>query len=1012
MRKLALLTYLLSFLPVLSCISQACDFQKDLPEIMRLNEKGNFEEALEKLELELQCALENNLTEAHFQALLIKFELERNLRKYRRANRTLDIAHKLWQRNEQLSHRKNELWLALAESAALMGKKELTERYQEDLKQWFLVDESSNQVDLAYLKFIEGFTIQKIYHIEGGKALEAYQEALNLYLKMEQAPTYHLGQTLRYLGAIARMQADFEKSLEYYGRELALYEQHYPVNHFEISAAHFNIANVHYELINFEEALGHYLFTYDIWKDRFKPENRYMQMLNTAIGDMYWELGNREKSLEFFDRSVVGEKKLVNDIGIEKVEVGDSLLQAGDYSGALGYYQHALEFREEVYGKKHPQTAVCQNFVARAFHSSGALQASLKAYQQSLNMLVDELSDTSLTANPSPGMKVNSVQYLLEALIGKGTLLKEKYETESLDQDLHLAFETLDLAIHYMEQLRKGPVTDASRIFWTKRAFPTLENAIALAAILYQKTGEEAYLNKAFQISEKGKAFILLSAVQEIQSANFAGLPDSLLEKENRLKKSIAEYEGKIAQEEQRCADLRPKIMKLWKGKLLALKADYDALLNILQRDYPKYFSLRFDVETVDVQTVRKELLKDNSAAFIEFFEGEKNIFVFLITQTDFQIFQTQNDESYLALTEQFSKNLNQNHSFLSNPAATFQNYTQSAYGLFEKIMKTPLRSISEPIDRLFIVPDNRLFYLPLECLLTGQVDPSKRDYKNLPYLFIKYSLSYCQSASLWVINHQNGQSGKKTYPYLGFAPDYRDVSYPDLTWEVPELQYHKREVKEASEALKGDIFYGDQVSESLFRKYAPKAQILHLAMHALVEDEQPLLSKMLFSTPDTLDDGQLHVYELYGQNLNADLILLSACQTAIGKWESGEGMLSLERGFQYAGCPSLLTTLWTVDDVSTATMVNHFLKNIKAGLKKDHALRLAKIQFLEATDPAALPPYFWAGFRLTGNIDSLEIKPGAQSGWMYLFGVLIVAALVFIINSKQKKGALLSQVI
>ncbi len=145
----------------------------------------------------------------------------------------------------------------------------------------------------------------------------------------------------------------------------------------------------------------------------------------------------------------------------------------------------------------------------------------------------------------------------------------------------------------------------------------------------------------------------------------------------------------------------------------------------------------------------------------------------------------------------------------------------------------------------------------------------------------------------------------------------------------------------------------------------------------------------------DNTDDGQLRAYEIYGMDLAAQLVILSACATAQGQWEKSEGQLSLERAFQYAGSPSLLTTLWAVDDLASADLVQLFLQELKAGKPKDIALQQAQLQYLVQADPATAIPYLWGAHRLMGNAEALSLRPGWRKWWvvgLFFIGLSLLA--------------------
>jgi CHAT domain-containing protein len=149
------------------------------------------------------------------------------------------------------------------------------------------------------------------------------------------------------------------------------------------------------------------------------------------------------------------------------------------------------------------------------------------------------------------------------------------------------------------------------------------------------------------------------------------------------------------------------------------------------------------------------------------------------------------------------------------------------------------------------------------------------------------------------------------------------------------------------------------------------------------------MFSKLIFAK-DSIEDGYLHTYEIFGQNLNADLAVLSACNSGNGTLVSGEGVLSMAHAFTHAGCPSVLMTKWDVDEKSTSTILNHFYENLRAGKSKSEALRDAKLTFLENSPAVLHDPYYWAGLVLIGDDSALFDKPW-YSSWIGLMGIVIL---------------------
>ncbi|HFA48856.1 MAG TPA: CHAT domain-containing protein [Bacteroidetes bacterium] len=971
-------------------ICVACQFAEaqncDLPllkiEINNFIKKGEFKEAEKSVKKWMDCARTGfEFYEGNIFASNIKRYRHRNKKAYKYALSADSIWHTL---PAELSKNKFQHILSMAEAAALAKRFNIAKNYLAQAESLININNKPETKEQAYYWFIKGLMAQrnnKDYKL----AQEYYQSSLKLYLELAEAPTHYLTHILRFLGQRNREAGDYEQSLYYFQQELAVYMPVYDAGNKEIANANYNIGAVQYELQQYKEALESFLKTNETWKKYRKPGNRYMRYLNEGIGDMYWELGDREKALEFYDLAVADVPPVNNDASLEMLKKGDTLFASGQREQAMQYLQQALDWRTNTFGPQHYLTGACQNFIGKKLYESGNIDAAISTYQQTIRMMVPDMKDSARYANPAPELKVVSERNILESLASKGIALSDRYNRTKNKNDIYAAFETLQLAIYWMEKIRKQPISEATKSFWSGKHIRVFEKTIETAVYLYQLTGDHSYLQKAFAASEKSKAFLLLSALQNHEQNSLAGVPDDIILQENRLRKKIQEYEGKVGLEEQRCGEAREKQLSLWNEKLLNLKAEYDVLLKKIETDYPSYHALKYEVKNVETSSLQQQLLADGKSALIEFFEGEEHVFIFLLTKEKLDVFPVIRSEAYNIKLQQLLKNLNSPDLFLKNPAAAYDGFKQGASGLYDILLK-PVLNNKNNIERLFIIPGGQLFFLPFECLLTSLPTGKDRNYNQLPYLVRTYSIAYSQSAALLLRSNNSQPKKKASKTYLGFAPDYNTARYEGLS--LPPLFNNISEAKAAAKIFSGSALINNKATETAFKKSASAADILHLSLHTWLDQDDPMLSRLLFC-PDEKEDGQLHNFELYNMELSAHLAILSACNTAAGKLRSGEGMMSLERGFQYAGCPSLLTTLWTVDDESSSALALSFLKNIKNKMPKDKALQSAQINYLKYADPAAAHPFYWAGFRMVGNIQAMENRRGYLF-WGILFFVII----------------------
>ena len=240
-------------------------------------------------------------------------------------------------------------------------------------------------------------------------------------------------------------------------------------------------------------------------------------------------------------------------------------------------------------------------------------------------------------------------------------------------------------------------------------------------------------------------------------------------------------------------------------------------------------------------------------------------------------------------------------------------------------------------------------------------------------------------------------------------APSYDYNSKGTLTG-TRELDINRRELEPLQGTLEeitgiqkitgGRAVSGYEASEHLFKQLAPACRILHMAMHAFIDDADPLYSKLVFSdNMEGGEDGFLNAYEIYNLDLRASMVVLSACQTGAGIVRMGEGIMSLARAFYYSGVPDVVMSLWAVSDTSGRKLMVDFYDKLSHGLDKGKAMQKAKIRYMESAEPLRQQPYYWAGYIVTGDPSPVFMP---QRKWLFIIGVVLLALLVVAIMTRK----------
>ena len=336
-----------------------------------------------------------------------------------------------------------------------------------------------------------------------------------------------------------------------------------------------------------------------------------------------------------------------------------------------------------------------------------------------------------------------------------------------------------------------------------------------------------------------------------------------------------------------------------------------------------------------------------------------------------------------------------------------FTQFIHASTGLYDKL----IRPFASYIKRknLIVIPDESLAYIPFEILLTHLVDPRNPDYSSLPYLIGTNPVSYSYSATL--LSDKIQRRGRPERKVLALAPKYKEPQisarqqflsrqqYRDYLYPIPGAT---EEVEFVHKLLGGDVLLDEEATEASFKARSSRYDILHLAMHTILDDVNPMYSKLVFTeTPGDDEDDLLNTFEIYNLKLSARLTVLSSCNSGTGKLQKGEGVMSLARGFIYAGCPSIVMTLWEVEDKSGVEMMRNFYHYLKKGYVKDEALRKAKLEFLQHANMENAHPYFWSAFVNIG--DPGAIFPGKGQKLAFSALILLILAATGVILFKKR---------
>lgn len=613
-------------------------------------------------------------------------------------------------------------------------------------------------------------------------------------------------------------------------------------------------------------------------------------------------------------------------------------LNSQDYNLAIKELTTALEVAKSKFkGSKFLEIPVIYNKMGNIF----LLQENPKKALEYFNLGLVE------------AFKIANNKSILLKLIKNKTRALNKLGSKGHFEE---TFKNVDLGIVILDSLKPSFKSNDDKLVLIEDAFPLFESGIEATYELYKTTKEEVFINKAFRFAEKSKAVILLDALLGAKATKFANIPQKLLETESLLKSQITHLKS----------DLNGEDKNLTEGadELFSLQQKHSKLIETFEKNYPDYYNLKYNSEVLSLKKMKRELSVNQ--IFISFFYG--NNYIYFIGVVDNESFFER-----IKISKKLNDDIIEFHALSSNPKSEIDLIHTLGFDLYQKLLEPILENNKQ--NELIIAPDGLLNYIPYGSLVTN-ID-SKR------FLIQDRAISYINSASLWSQLKTKKQTNNSL---LAFAPGFNsNISSDDTRSGVlGNLPHNKKEVEQISTSFNGRSFVDNDATLQNFTANVSNHSILHLATHAVFDDKNPEYSYLAF-TPNEESEDILLVKDLYNLSLNASLVTLSACESAIGELKRGEGFLSLARGFFYSGASSISSTLWKINDNSSSALMGSFYENLADGKSKDISLQEAKLSFLEKNRENGLShPYYWSGYIIQGNTEPLTSN---TSWWWYLLG-------------------------
>ncbi len=590
--------------------------------------------------------------------------------------------------------------------------------------------------------------------------------------------------------------------------------------------------------------------------------------------------------------------------------------------------------------------------------------AALQYYQRSIIQYDYKFNDSNVSVNPGSFIGDFTSYNLFDALAAKANCFAVLYDEEKEKKYFTAAINTYDSAFVLSDYIKESIDNDEARLFIADKVFDTYIHAVDFIMSADKVQNENEKIQALTWVS-KSRATSLMINSKENTIKKFAGLPDSLLQKERNTRIIISRLQLQLQQSSDSTG--QSNLLSAVNTAELQLQN-----INNLYKKYPSYYNQKFAADNVDISSIQQNIL-NNSTAVVCYFKGAEKLYAYIIKKSSINEYEIKPGIT-------LEKNITDYTTQLSTITAG-EVYSDTASKYLYNTLINPLLKDLDGITSLIIIPGQNLINVPFEAFKN----------KDNKYLIENYAITY-QFALPFLQKNTTAFNERHAVAFAPFASYNSNAAMNVLPTSAKEIAGFP----EASQ-------YRDNLAtKNRFLSDAAQASVIHLATHAVVNFDQPEDSYIAFYKQSKTDSNyKIFAQEVYNLQLpNTQLIFLSACETGNGKLSQSEGALSLSRAFAFAGCPNIITSLWKAEDRSTAYISEKFYYYTAKGFTYTQALQKAKIDLLHDVSMTQFhAPQYWSHLIFIGDVQD-------EKSFNYWWIVAIIAAVIpmLVFTLKYKK--------
>lgn len=798
-----------------------------------------------------------------------------------------------------------------------------------------------------------------------------YTKAMPLQLRYMPASRYALGSVYYGLAILAQENFEFDEAESMIKQYLSLYKD---IPH-EQAAAEQLRANSYWYQGDYEKALPHRMRSLKILESSGFKQDLIIQYSNLSSDLNRLKRYSESKAAIRKGQKILEASKTNDPLNTRSIfeSLGELYRAMGNFDSAEYCFDKAIQVAIDAYGRRNDATAKSYINRGKLFLDKRLYPAALEDFQRALTSTIPGFETND--SHALPDMQYESPYFLtiIAAHFNKGDAFLAWHKLDKDPQHLTQALRNYQAAYHQLIIARNAMGDELSKPLLFDSFQKSIEQSISCARLLYQSTNDPRYFQDAFHFVELTKYLNVLDALHRAERAENSGVPRNLLVELRDVKNELTRLQKNILAIPESAKD---SAVKLNEAEAHLIHRRRELMADISR--YPDQTILSLDSMLLPVSEMQLQLAGDEQ--ILEFFWGADSIAVFSVTNHETLIHSIPHEgkaDSLFSLVNQF---MNGTPSFEQEQISNYSLWTSR---LYKKFFGSFIQR-----KKLIIIPDGPLNLISAEALVVNH-KPGKSAYNTLDYLIHHAEISYAYSSSILFRNTLKGTkpiNNVLAFSYSG-GPGVPTIANRDQQAELPGTFEELEALSRLFTNVRG--FTEQNASKSNFIRNAAGSDIIHLGVHGIGDQQTADNSRLIFRR-DSLNDAELYAYEIYNLKLDAGLVVLSACESGIGHSQMGEGVFSIARAFTYAGCPSLVMSLWQVRDVFTSKIMISFYENLNQNSAVSSSLRNAKLKFLQESDAYASHPANWAAFVVNGQDLSFETETGIPN-WVYLtLGILI----------------------